>query len=433
MRSFSAQCPHGTRLLLALLAVLGCQPTVGALGVTPSGTPHGADVMEAVAVHLRREGMADGFGPHQARLTRELMTPSGLYEDPAWWTTRSAQSRVLHFGGTRQGARYEMVPHTQPRMDQVGDARYAFELRQRAEAEFEWNTVEDYQIGSVDPARVIGAVRATFAAPAHAPNGALLPLLHEQFPLADAAFARLGTMEEAAGTVLADGSLLGRMKILLDPQRTRAAGFPYLAKYLDRYITPMRLDGKLTDLQGRTLFSLTMVKNRLEMKWRAVEGRFVPLDGPLLPPPERWRVVFSISSHVLLWDAGAKNVEMDVTGIDDGREVGWLMRFGKTPTWDFPPGVVRMLGGSLEKPFQDGILLRMTIGKDGPRTVATRRIHAVLEESVLMRWVGRLVSAISEDFVERTQADGYRFFRQGADAYRADIVNLAARGASAPQ
>jgi len=143
--------------------------------------------------------------------------------------------------------------------------------------------------------------------------------------------------------------------------------------------------------------------------------------------------VFSISSHVLLWDAGAKNVEMDVTGIDDGREVGWLMRFGKTPTWDFPPGVVRMLGGSLEKPFQDGILLRMTIGKDGPRTVATRRIHAVLEESVLMRWVGRLVSAISEDFVERTQADGYRFFRQGADAYRADIVNLAARGASAPQ
>ena len=80
--------------LAALAAATGCMPTVQHLGFDARGRAHGAAIMEAVAVHLLREGARDAFGPYQDRLTAQVLTPSLLWSDPGMWTERTAAGRT---------------------------------------------------------------------------------------------------------------------------------------------------------------------------------------------------------------------------------------------------------------------------------------------------------------------------------------------------
>ena len=415
----------GMVLVVCIAAAAGCRATVVNLGFDGAGHAHGAAIMEAIAVHLQREGSNDAFGPYQDRLTAQVLTPSLLWRDPAMWTERSPTERTLRFVGRRHQGSYALFPHQWANtLPQVGDARYAFSLAAMGTDLYRWRTLDEYQVGRVSLAQVLAGWRATFGAVEHANGKALHHNALTTFPRAAQAFSNLMALEEVRASPHPQGGSVATLILRVVPQKLRAAGYRQLATYVDRYITPLQLEGSLRNAAGAPFGTVSMGNNRIRIQWRAHNGVFVPLEGPAIAVGDQFRMHFNVSTKVFMLTVGADDVWADIQVVRSPQEVGWLMRFHTTPDWVVPLGAAGLVRASLDRPFEGrGVLLHMGLRRSAQqRTVAFRRIAAELEENMLMRFWARVVRAIGNDFVKDTEAEGYRFFRLGADAMRQDAL-----------
>jgi hypothetical protein len=98
------------------------------------------------------------------------------------------------------------------------------------------------------------------------------------------------------------------------------------------------------------------------------------------------------------------------------------MRFRQEPSWRFPLAVDKLIKNSLRRPFQGkGAELSLGFREEGGLTLSDRQTRFVVNESAIMRWLGRLGANAFGDFSGRTELEENLFLYETFEALRTDF------------
>ena len=100
------------------------------------------------------------------------------------------------------------------------------------------------------------------------------------------------------------------------------------------------------------------------------------------------------------------------------------MRFRREPAWHFPLAVDKLIKNPLKRPFQErGAEMSFGVRDDlGPQTINERHSRLAVNESAIMRWLGRLGASAFGDFSGRTELEENLFLYEMFEALRRDVT-----------
>jgi hypothetical protein len=116
----------------------------------------------------------------------------------------------------------------------------------------------------------------------------------------------------------------------------------------------------------------------------------------------------------------------DVSVINSDRERGWLLRFTREPDWKLPSAVSFMIHSPLRRPFEGtGSTFRLVLRENpGGATILARHTTTIVQESAILRFIGRLGATAMGDFVGKSESEENRFSAEFFTALRLDIRAL---------
>jgi hypothetical protein len=245
------------------------------------------------------------------------------------------------------------------------------------------------------------------------------------FPRATAALGRLFSLDtlrtirdsESATTIL--------LGVRLNPNGIRSA-MPDFAKYLDKYVTPARYRAIVSDKRGGRWLEIAGDDNYATIRLRSLNGHFAPLNGPVGPIPDDLQLYSDFTTKILFFTVGYHGLVGDMSVIDSDRDRGWLLRFTREPDWKLPPTVGFMIRTPLKRPFQNGgATFRLVLHENpGDQTIIARHTTTVVQESAILRFIGRLGATAMGDFVGKSESEENRFSAEVFNALRLDIRAL---------
>jgi hypothetical protein len=105
-------------------------------------------------------------------------------------------------------------------------------------------------------------------------------------------------------------------------------------------------------------------------------------------------------------------------------ERSWSIVTRREPEWVLPLVTERLLRTPLRRPFQgSGAAFRIGVQDDstGGQTLLHRRMHLEVEESLILRFLGRLGSIAVSDFSGRVEREQNDWLREVFSALAADL------------
>jgi hypothetical protein len=201
---------------------------------------------------------------------------------------------------------------------------------------------------------------------------------------------------------------------------------PDFAKYIDKYVTPASFRALVTDKRGGQWIEINGDDNYITIRLRSLNGHFAPLNGPVRPIPSEFQLTSDFTTKILLFTIGYRAMIADVSAIDTDHDRGWLLRFTREPDWKLPSVVSFMIHTPLKRPFQgSGAMVRMVLHENpGGQTIIARRTQTVVQESAILRFLGRLGAEAMGDFVGKSESEENRFSAEVFYALRNDIRAL---------
>ena len=110
-----------------------------------------------------------------------------------------------------------------------------------------------------------------------------------------------------------------------------------------------------------------------------------------------------------------------------GLERAWSIVTRAEPHWILPLVTERLLKTPLKRPFQgSGALFRIGVRDDsaGGQSVLHRRMHLEVEESMILRFIGRLGAIAVGDYSGEAERQQYAFLEEVFTALVADARAL---------
>jgi hypothetical protein len=201
---------------------------------------------------------------------------------------------------------------------------------------------------------------------------------------------------------------------------------PDFAAYLEKYVSPSRYHIQLADSRGTKWFDLRGRDNLLQMRFRSKGGHFMPLEGGVRTIPDTLQIKVDFTTKILFFNVGVANMEGEFYNMESDHERGWSMRFRKEPEWKLPPTVRFFIKSPLRRPFQgNGATFRISIRDNpGAQTLLTHRSGVVVQESAILRFLGKLGATAMGDFVGESEAQENRFNAEVFTALRNDVRAL---------
>jgi len=245
------------------------------------------------------------------------------------------------------------------------------------------------------------------------------------FPRTTAALGKLfslDTLRTVRDSEQATTILLG---IRINSNGIRSA-MPNFAKYLDKYGTPAKYKVIVTDKRGGRWLELAGSDNYMTLRLRSLNGHFAPLNGPVRPIPNDLQLTSDFTTKILFFTIGYHSMVSDMTVIDSDRDRGWFLRFTREPDWQLPPTVGFMIRSPLKRPFQNGGSTVRTVLHENPggQTILSRHTTTVVQESAILRFIGRFGSTAMGDFVGKSESEENRFSADVFNALRLDVRSL---------
>ena len=159
------------------------------------------------------------------------------------------------------------------------------------------------------------------------------------------------------------------------------------------------------------------------MRVRSHGHRLVSLAGAPLVMPDSLKLTMDVSMKYKAFRIGFRNLVGDFTIERTPNRRAWMMRFQKEPAWQFPLAVDKLIKVPLRRPFAGrGAELSLGVRDDrGPQTISDRYGRVVVNESAIMRWLGRLGASAFGDFSGRTELEENLFLYELFDALRRDV------------
>lgn len=416
-------------LIFTLAAVSACQSSIRALGTDPEEARRNAsDLFEAFALRFDSVQRDSGFEEARLRLARFALIPSRVFDDSSVWTViDSADSaRSIYVRAFHEGRHFRFVPDTNaPLPQRLGEERHFMRLRSLGANDYEWTTSVDHAIGHVRPGEVASAIRAALTAAEGRTAEAALEDARATFPSAGAVLSRLLRFDSLETSILGDGSTVALLGLSFTPDTVRDE-YPAFAHWLDKYVMPSVYQASVSDHAGTVYFSLSGRDGSLVARLRSRHGHLVPLQGGTTPLPDSLFLSADFSAKYGPFRIGFRHLVADFTIEQAGNAAAWMLRWRREPEWHFPFAFDKLLRNPLRRPFEGrGIELRLGVRDDmGPQTLSIRRVHFVVNESGVMRWIGGLGATAFGDFSGRTEREENHFLHRLFGALRADVQQL---------
>lgn len=203
-----------------------------------------------------------------------------------------------------------------------------------------------------------------------------------------------------------------------------AAAYPRYAAALHTVIGPTRIRCVVTDGYGSEWLRLELADGRIATEFAATrDGHFAPLAGPARPLPDSLTLYADVSTRVWVVSIGARHVVSQMLNLRRPHVGGWRFSFRDEPTWDFPLALDHLVKSSLARPFADSgsVYEAVIVDSAGPSTLFERRGLLTVEESLIMRWLGGLATALTGAFSDTATRQEDAFFASVLGAARTDL------------
>ncbi len=413
----------------AILTLGACRDVAPAFGTNAASARNNADdLFGGIAQRFTNVTRSPKFLIARGKLGKKALTPSQIFNDTSVWTAWYGDTtRVVTIDGEFANNRYLFTarpwPATPP--NDPGDSRHYIRLRRLGEDQFEWLTNVDITAGRIKPDEFANVISKLILSGENRSVADLRADYRTNFPRTTAAMGRLFSLDTLVATRDAESATVILLGVRLIPDGMRKT-FPDFAKYLDKYVTPAKYKALVTDKRGGRWIEINGDDNYMTLRLRSLNGHFAPLNGPVRPMPNDLQLTSDFTTRILFFTVGYHALVADVSVIDSDHDRGWLLRFTREPDWKLPAAVSFMIHTPLKRPFQGGgAMFRLVLHENpGNHTIVARRSLTVVQESAILRFLGRLGAEAMGDFVGNSETEENRFSAQVFYALRDDIRAL---------
>jgi len=322
----------------------------------------------------------------------------------------TASRRSLLFGGRfaagryRLGASRSVAPPNEP-----AESRHVINLTSLAPDQYAWDTDVVYGLGNVT-ARDFGAFVAGLFASAEGRNEAAVRAeIAAVIPRASAVFGQMFRLDSIRTTQMADRSTLANYSATLHPEGLDKQ-FPNFATYVRKYIATTRIHFTITDHANAPFMIAALDDSRLTLTVRTLDGDLVPLAGPARAIPDSLYLNGALTLKIKRWTVGFRDYHADFVLTRNDRERAMSLVSRNEPQWDLPLITERLLRTPLKRPFQgSGAMFRIGVRGDsaGSESVLHRRLHLEVQESTVLRFIGKLGTVAVSDFTGKAEREQY--------------------------
>jgi hypothetical protein len=425
----TSSCSRGRSRALAIaaacVALAACGDVPRAFGPTPAVARSNADAMfTALVGRFTNVVRVPRYERAREMLGRFALTPSAIYDDSTVWTAFGPDGTRTLFGAAAiTDGRYVFtnVPTNAP-LDALGDGRHVMRLHRISGDEYDWFTGVDFAMGHITAADMANVVNRWLAATEGHDGAALRAEAIAAFPRTAATGGRLFAIDTVISTRDADGANALYVQLHLTPDGIRAQ-LPNYAEYLDKYIQKVKLRFTLADAGGVPWVEGASSDGRFTLRLRTRGGHFAPITGAPRPMPDTLTIKLDMTAKIKLFTIGVQHLTGEWVNVETPHERGWSLRFTQEPDWVLPPVVGHLIRTSLRRPFQgDGTRFRIGIRDEpGAQTLLTRRGTTAVQESAILRFVGKLGGTAVSDFVSKAEEEENRFDAQFFAAMKSDV------------
>ena len=429
--------PPKLRKVLFIATALGtvgqadsCRAAASKLGPAPIAARSNADqLFSALGARFGPLQFDSALSAARLKIARSALVPSRIFRDTSIWTSASQSARVLDISGAPDsGARYRLaidgssLPFTPP-----STYHRRLELRDIGRGVYEWHARDDLAVGSVRGEDLGATVTAIFSALEGNRGNALRAANREALPRTSSALGRLYTLDSLETTASADGATDVVIVATIHPKRL-ASELPHYARYLDKYVSPLSYSVALVDADGHRWLEATARDRRFAFRFRVAGGNLAPMNATPRRIPTTLRARMSFTAKARIFRVGFRDLLGDVTLQREAHTSGFTVSFKREPDWILPLLTERMLRAPLRRPFiNDGAQLTFAISDSaGAQTLATRAYRLSVQESSILRFLGKLGSSAISDFRAGAEREADQFTGEMWDALRADTRNLLA-------
>jgi len=414
---------------IAIASLGACRDVAPAFGPTNAAARANADgLFGGISQRFTNVQRTPKFIVARGKLGKNALTPSTIYNDTSVWTTWGLNNpRAVAIDGEFSDNRYlfSARPVAPTRPNEPGDSRHYINLRRLDPNVFEWTTSVEIVAGSIKPNDFANVISRLMASAENRTPGDLRADYRSSFPRTTSALGRLFSLDTLRIVRDAESATTILLGIRLDPNGIRAT-MPDFAKYLDKYATPAEYRAVVSDKRGGRWVEIRGNDNYMTLRLRSVNGHFAPLNGPVRPIPNDLQLTSDFTTKILFFTVGYRALIADVSVINSDRERGWLLRFTREPDWRLPSAVSVMIHTPLRRPFEgSGAMFRLTLqGTPAGLTMISRESSSVVQESAILRFLGRLGSTAMGDFVGKSESQENRFSAEVFNALRLDTRAL---------
>jgi hypothetical protein len=420
---------HVLAAAIVIAALSACRDVAPGFGTNAAAARANADgLFGGIAQRFTNVQRTPKFIGARGKLGKNALTPSVIYNDTSVWTAFGPDStRVITIDGEFSGNRYLFSARPWPTAppNEPGDSRHYIRLRRLNENVFEWVTNVDIAAGTIKSDEFASVISRLMGSAEGRTPADLRADYRASFPRTTAALGRLFSLDTLRSVRDNEGATTVLLGIRIDPKGNRAT-MPDFAKYLDKYATPSKYRAVVTDKRGGRWVEVSGADNYMTLRLRSMNGHFAPLNGPVRPMPNDLQLTSDFTTKILFFTVGYRQLIGDVTVINSDRERGWFMRFTHEPDWRLPSAVSVMIHTPLRRPFEgNGATFRLVL-RDNPggQSILARHTTTVVQESAILRFLGRLGSTAMGDFVGKSEVQENRFSAEVFNALRLDVRAL---------
>jgi hypothetical protein len=363
----------------------------------------------------------------RVKIANAAFLPSRVWDDTAVWTTGTSIRRTLFVNGRFADGHYRLeAARSASVVTQPAESRHLINLTRLSSDEFAWDTDVAYGIGSVRAPDIGAFVTALFASGEGRGEREVRADYRAVIPLTSAALGQLFSVDSIRTTPLVDRSTIATFAVSMRPGDIERR-FPNFARYLRSYAQTARMHWTVTDRAGGTYVDCSASSGRIVLRVRTLAGGLVALAGVARPIPDSLSLNGEFTMRVRRFTMGFRDYHAELNVIRGDHERAWIIVTRREPQWVLPLVTERLLRTPLRRPFQgSGSLFRIGVRDDstGGQSVLHRRMHLEVQESAILRIVGRLGAIAVSDYAGLAEREQNAWLQEVFAALVADIREL---------
>ena len=410
---------------------VGCAGVPAAFGPTREQARANADgIFGSFAERFTNVYRTARYEHAREKLGRYALTPSVIYNDTSVWTAIGPDGTRTLFGeATVQSNRYVFTnaPSSTP-LKIRAEGRHVMRLHKLGNSQYEWFTGVDFAAGSITANDAANVITGWLAAAEGHSGAEVRADMRRAYPRTSEAMGKLFSLDTLISVRDRDGGNTVYLGIRITPDGIRPT-LPNYAAYLDKYVKHTRLRFTLTDRRGAPWVAGALSDGYLTFRVRSHDGHFAPLEGPVAPIPDTLVIHADFTAKVALFTVGFSKLVGEWVNVGSEHERGWALRFTREPDWQLPPTFGFFLRSPLRRPFQGaGTWFRIVVhDAPGEQTLLSRRGTTTVQESAVLRFLGKLGGKVLGDFVATAEEEENRFDATVFTALREDTDALLGR------